>query len=560
MSGILFNIVIDWVISELDSTVGFRLTGELMDLLTNLAFADDLVLIAESQADLCRQVALCVASLKRCGLSVNAAKCQSLAIVADGHTRQWAVDQSEFIEIDGLMVPFMSTEGVAEKYKYLGIQFGAKGTFLNVEARLERELEQTKKAPLKPEQRFFILKTNVLPAMSHQLVLAKTTSSNLRFLDRRVRRAVREWLHIPHSTPKAYFHSRTKDGGLGIPCFQFKVPCLEHRRLAKLTASQDRLVGVMVQSRWFQELVDRASKPILLGGFNMVGSNEESSCGWAVQLYETVDGQGLREAAASYRTQSWVSSGGPLISGRHYCAAIGLRGGLLSCKMRSTRRSNGEVLPRYCDCCGPGVQESLGHILQVCPRTHGPRSRRHNEVVKLLVQFLRRIGWNVLVEQSIPYSGTHAKPDILICREVPGHGIRSVCIDMTITSDGYGHATAAHFQKIAHYRDLRGRIRSEEDGAGYREGLVVSEWVKGWVRSVYGGEAQTEPEFSACAISWRGIFAPQSYTDLKALGLRYGDLTLLTLRTLEWGCWLHRFFTKSTTRRSRGRGVPDLFD
>ena len=131
---------------------------------------------------------------------------------------------------------------------------------------------------------------------------------------------------------------------------------------------------------------------------------------------------------------------------------------------------------------------------------------------------------------------------------------------MTITSDGYGHATAAHFQKVAHYRDLRGRIRSEEDVAGYREGLVVSEWVKGWVRSVYGGEAQTEPEFSACAISWRGIFAPQSYTDLKALGLRYRDLTLLTLRTLEWGCWMHRFFNKSTTRRSRGRGVPDLFD
>ena len=145
------------------------------------------------------------------------------------------------------------------------------------------------------------------------------------------------------------------------------------------------------------------------------------------------------------------------------------------------------------------------------------------------------------------------------CRNEPNHGVRSVCIDVTICSDGYGHATTAHFGKVAHYRDLRGRFRTEGEDSGYREGPVVSEWVKGWVRSVYGGEARTEPEYTACAISWRGIFAPQSYTDLRALGLRYGDLTLLTLRALEWGAWMHRFFTKSTTSRSGRRRVPDLF-
>ena len=559
-SGILFNMLIDWVLTELDPTIGFPLADsltELNDLLTYLAFADDLALAAQSVFDLRRQVDLCVEALRKCGLEVNASKCRVLAIKVDGHTRQWACDESAEVFIGGNRVPTtkMSDLLAESRYKYLGIQFGVRGTFLNVENRLVSEIDQTRRAPLRPEQRMFILRQNILPALNHQLVLARCSMSALRKLDRRIRVTVRTWLRLPHDTPLAYFYANPKDGGLGLRCLAYGVPALKRKRLATLTASEDPLVQIMVASSWFTKLTNKWSSPVVMtvtpldnngeGGdtlpFTMNLSKAESDYGWQTALYRGCwDGFGLRETAGSWKTQRWVTSGGGLITGKRFIGAIALRGGLLPCKARSTRGRQRANLPKHCDCCGPGWQETLQHILQVCPRTHDPRSKRHNEICKLLVHQLRRKGWEVVVEPRIPYSGTWAKPDIIAARLDPESGVKAFCLDVTVCSDQYGAANSAHLGKIAKYSEIGGGVP------------VVSNWVRSWAAETFGPTYGCEPRYTACAISWRGIFSRLSYESLsKELKLSAADLTLLTVRTLEWGAWTHRFFSRSTARVRR---------
>ena len=65
-------------------------------------------------------------------------------------------------------------------------------------------MEQTTKAPLKPQQRLFVLRTNILPALLHQLVLAEYTEGYLDSLDLMVRSKVRLWLKLRITETEAW--------------------------------------------------------------------------------------------------------------------------------------------------------------------------------------------------------------------------------------------------------------------------------------------------------------------------------------------------------------------
>ena len=56
--------------------------------------------------------------------------------------------------------------------------------------------------------------------------------------------------------------------------------------------------------------------------------------------------------------------------------------------------------PITCDACSR--PESLGHILQVCARTHAAHIERHNKVIELVTRNAERKGWNCMVEPAIP--------------------------------------------------------------------------------------------------------------------------------------------------------------
>ena len=114
-------------------------------------------------------------------------------------------------------------------------------------------MEQTTKAPLKPQQRLFVLRTNILPALLHQLVLAEYTEGYLDSLDLMVRSKVRLWLKLPHDTVTPFFYANYRDGGLGLVCLRFTVPpAMKLNRFRKATQSEDPILRAIAMSDLFQ--------------------------------------------------------------------------------------------------------------------------------------------------------------------------------------------------------------------------------------------------------------------------------------------------------------------
>ena len=94
-------------------------------------------------------------------------------------------------------------------------------------------------------------------------------------------------------------------------------------------------------------------------------------------------------------------------------------------------------------------------------------------------------------------------------------------IDVTIVSDMYDDINAPHWKKVEYYSQHEEIIRGAE---------AISE---------------TPTTFSSITISWRGIFAPQSASDLRGLGFSKSDLELLSAITVEQGAVVHRLFHRS---------------
>ena len=172
---------------------------------------------------------------------------------------------------------------------------------------------------------------------------------------------------------------------------------------------------------------------------------------------------------------------------------------------------------RTCGCCGPNVIENLGHILQGCPRTHGPRIRRHDRILILAAEMWRRKGFCVEMELRIPTSIGLRKPDLLVYK--PGQ--EAWVIDATVVSDKFTDLDIPHRQKMKYY-DLPEIIAVAECKAG------------------------VAPSFSSITLNWRGIYSPGSARDLRLLQLTTADLRFLAAVCVEQGVIIHRLHQKST--------------
>ena len=116
--------------------------------------------------------------------------------------------------------------------------------------------------------------------------------------------------------------------------------------------------------------------PSRYGGVSIT-SGENLRVALASDLHSSVDGRGLRESDLVPHQHQWVADAANLLSGANYIGAVKVRGNLLPSAVCAARGR--PAISVLCGACQrPG---SLGHILQVCPRTHGSRIARHDRVV-----------------------------------------------------------------------------------------------------------------------------------------------------------------------------------
>ena len=216
----------------------------------------------------------------------------------------------------------------------------------------------------------------------------------------------------------------------------------------------------------------------------------------------------------------WVTAGTSLLAGRKFNAALGVRFNCLPTRLRAARGR--PDVNTNCDSCGPGVLESLSHELQVCPRTHGSRVKRHDRIVDQTRRILSRLKFQVIVEPHIDTAAGLRKPDLVAY----GPDKPTVVLDAAICSDMYDDPDTPHQAKVNKY---------------------AVEEIKKKVEQLTG----KSPEFTSITISWRGVFSPASANDLRGLGLTQADLGLLSAITVEQGAVIHRIFNTSTLRSGR---------
>ena len=402
----LFNAVIDWSLSKLDPLIGV-MVGEIR--VNSGAFADDIALIARTPRGLQRLLDSLSAEFRLSGLEISAGldgKSASLRIDIDGSRKKWIVNPLPHLQCFGAPIPAVS---IVEVQQYLGVPLSPMRTRADVAGKLQDGLGNITRAPLKPQQRMYLLKINLIPCLFHQLVLTSCTKKYLKWLDRMIRASVRTWCKLPHDTPTAFFHSHICDGGLGIVTLEHQIPLLKIKRIARLWTSDDPVIVQMLTMESAEFLLARQTEPTCYLGVQLV-SKEGLRAALADDLHSHVDGRGLRQSSEVVPHQhQWVADASVPLCGASYIGALKVRGNLLYTAVRAARGRPGASVAY--DACGR--PESLGHILQVCPRTHASRISRHDRIVEIVKAAAAKVGWQCAREPAIPTTAGLCKCDLV---------------------------------------------------------------------------------------------------------------------------------------------------
>ena len=128
-----------------------------------------------------------------------------------------------------------------------------------------------------------------------------------------------------------------------------------------------------------------------------LNSRESLRATLAEELHSSVDGRGLEQSDRVLSQHHWVAGATGLLSGANYIGTLKVCGNLLYSATRAARgRPHMSVL---CDACRR--PETLGHILQVCSRTHASRISRHDKIVSLVQTTAGHAGWSCIREPAI---------------------------------------------------------------------------------------------------------------------------------------------------------------
>ena len=265
---------------------------------------------------------------------------------------------------------------------------------------LKHRLEQLTLAPLKPQQRVYLLVNHQIPRLLHVLVLGKVYRTSLSRMDRRIRVALRKWVRLPHDTLDAILYAEVVRGGLGIPELSTAVRFSKQVRLDKLMSSCDPIVQAAARLDYVRRDVVYWFGPARVRRA-AVSNRSDARNAWSQAMLRTMAGMGHTSSNEYTKTNRWILSGGNLLTGGDYRKGIMVRSNALSIPERRARGKpcNNQVS----DCCRS--TEPLDHISQVCPRTRGVRIRRRNDVARYTPNRLRKRGFTIVEEPRLPMPG-----------------------------------------------------------------------------------------------------------------------------------------------------------
>lgn len=508
LSGPIFTTVFESAIQNLDRSVGFRTGGNCVNA---IAYADDIVLVASTRRGLQTNLNLFNEGLRPVGLKLNAAKSFSLSMVPSGKDKKMKIETSQSFDAAGGVI---SPKGIDDVWRYLGLNFEGK----NVEAfdgKLPAGLEAITSAPLKPQQRMELLRSNIVPGVLHRLVLGTATAKSLKAADVTIRDCVRRWLHLPHDTPMGFFYTPMKNGGLGLPCLQHIVPLHRFNRYTRISETMDGALTSIKMSRHVSSTLHRAKQALQHIG----GPPDKATVNafWRKRLAESVDGKELADVGKHPSETSWSGVRSAMTSGEDYIHHTAIRVNAIPSRDRTTRGRKGLAsVPTICrgGCPDP---ETTYHCIQTCYRSKGMRLERHNRVVDLLENELIHRGYSVTKERRVNTIEGSRQPDLIAVK-----GDTATIIDAQVVSGQF--VDEAHMNKIMKYRSIRGF----DDGVKQEHNVINVQHVP-------------------CTITYRGIWAKRSVIGMSDLGVTNNILHRIVTSVLRgsWLCW--RLFNRVTS-------------
>ena len=497
LSPLLFNLVVDELVAELEySPCGVRIKGQKVSV---MAFADDLVLTATTPAGLQELIGRAEEVLGAGGLLMNPGKCRALTLKVDKKAKKWCVSTGTTLSVGGRDMPHLQAQ---DSVKYLGVLVGPGGKRESYGSLLETGLRQLKAAPLKPQQRVYILRQHLVPGLLHRLVLGKVYRTQLDRMDRTIRCAVRSYLSMPHDAADALLYAQTRVGGLGIPHLGSSVQLMKTARLTKLLESTDPLVRLSTtEGDWIRDQRYWSAPPKIRG--KEVKDATEVSRRWLELLGQTVDGSGIvTQIHESQSEHRWVTAGSGLLTGSEYIKAIGVRSATIKTPLRAARGR--DQAPKDCWRCN--LPASLGHISQSCPINHGFWIKRHDNVARYISGRLKQRDRTVMWEPKIPFGGSYCKPDLVTWDRA--RGVASVA-EVAVASDS--------FPLNRTYELKRSKYSPPE--------------ILDHVRAMTDCQ---QVEVIPAVLSWRGCWSGPSSAALKRMGLTESDLEVMAVKVLSY--------------------------
>lgn len=494
LSSVVFNLAIEPVIrTAKHSNEGFSLFGTKA---SATAYADDIAIISSNTVEL--QNALDATDATACdlGLTFNPAKCTSLF-----HKKGKNSSESH-LQLRGTEIRAMRED---EREDYLGTPMGSRLTFRPTTS-LKSQLTLIGDSGLAPWQKLEVLRSSLLPSLSHHLASGRALKDSLHQLDVAIRDFLRRISNLPMAANSKFFYSDRRVGGLGLlPLVQeadiwtiaravqlldssdnavaeISMAQLEESiRLAYgkndvpvplpineyLSGSMDKGLAAARHGRGRENLWTRARKAtISLKGVKIDVSGEEYNK-VIVDDISTVSLKAVRGLRSALR-QRWsenlmvddqgkVATGLALEKSKDTAAMVSCRTPLSFQDWHYIHRARLGVLPVKCrpgskihdqKCrLGCGKDETSHHVVSCCQANMVMSTKRHDLILSFLATEAEKHGHRLTVNQVTDDSAL--RPDLVVHSANP-----PIIIDVTVPFDIPNGMERAHGEKVEKYQHL----------------------------------------------------------------------------------------------------------
>ena len=378
LSPFLFNLVMDELLDDIEAMgIGAKIDNELIPI---MGFANDLVLLEETEFGMKKLLDKCETFFDQKGLSVNAKKSLSLRTLPVKSKRSFKVVEEAHRWWKGVPLPSADHNKLM---RYLGVNLNPLGEVVLPLDLWETWFERIRRTPLKPAQRIWSIRTIIIPRMMHQLRLADVGISKLKVINRLVRKNFKLFLHLPEWTPDCWILLR---GGGNLGDLTSAILKARKKASTKMATSNDNATAVV--GTIYDNKNDDQLRKLGLQDHSVSETSKKIQQDAVDKLLAIINGEALLCMSQSTVKRDWLWYS-KTIQGGDVVLAARMLSGTLPTKLNLSRGTKGErnVLCRKCHL----TAETDIHIFNVCISTKLARCKRHNNTADKIAKELKKV-------------------------------------------------------------------------------------------------------------------------------------------------------------------------